>query len=44
MEDNQSNRIKDIKNSKDATVQLVDCSFSWGFRIKEDQNLKETAK
>ena len=37
MEEHQSTRITDIVKPEDVHMNLVDASFSWGFRVSEDQ-------
>ena len=44
MEEHQSLRKADIENLDDAKIILENCSYSWGFRVKEDQKDSKRAK
>ena len=44
MEEHQSLRKADIENLDDSKIILENCSYSWGFRVKEDQKDSKRAK
>jgi len=41
MEEHTTERITFIDNEKDAYIKLSNASFSWGFKVKENQNSKK---
>lgn len=43
MEEYESKRTKDV-DANDVSIEIKDCSFSWGFRVKDDQKYNARGK